>query len=68
MEPIRTLFTAGPSQAGGALLPEGLRTKYGGDLSFPAVLDEDRPYVIANFVSTIDGVVTFNIPGQSEGS
>ncbi len=66
MEPIRTLFTAGPSHAG-ALLPEGLRTKYDGEFSFPDV-PEDRPYVVANFVSTIDGVVTFNIPGHSEGS
>jgi hypothetical protein len=57
MEPIRTLFTAGPSHAG-ALLPEGLRTKYDGDLSFPAV-PEGRPYVVANFVSTIDGVVIY---------
>jgi riboflavin biosynthesis pyrimidine reductase len=28
----------------------------------------DRPYLIANFVSTLDGVVSFNLPGQSEGA
>jgi riboflavin biosynthesis pyrimidine reductase len=27
----------------------------------------DRPYVIGNFVSTLDGVVTFGVPGQSGG-
>ena len=27
-----------------------------------------RPYCIANFVSTLDGVVSFNLPGQSEGA
>src|SRR5579872_2110438 len=66
MEPIVTLFAAGPSQ-GEALLPEALRTNYGGDLSFPAV-PAGCTYVVANFVSTIDGVVSFNIPGLQEGS
>ena len=47
--------------------PEGLRTKYGGSLFFPAA-PEERPYCIANFVSTLDGVVSFNLPGQSEGA
>lgn len=65
MPPIRRLFTAErepvPPQ-----LPEGLRAQYGGDLRFPSVSDA-RPYVIANFVSTLDGVVSFNIPGQSGG-
>ena len=28
----------------------------------------ERPYCIANFVSTLDGVVSFNLPGQSEGA
>jgi riboflavin biosynthesis pyrimidine reductase len=66
MEPIRTLFPSESSSASSAL-PDGLRTQYGGDLSFPPVPD-DRPYVFGNFVSTLDGVVTFNLPGQSEGT
>src|SRR5579871_1610664 len=66
MEPIRTLFTA-ESELVGPVLPEGLRTQYGGDLHFPPVPD-GRPYVIANFGSTLDGVVSFNIPGQSGGA
>ena len=48
------------------VLPEDLRTLYGGDLCFPPA-PASRPYVVANFVSTLDGVVSFNIPGQSGG-
>jgi len=66
MQPIRTLFTAEPERVP-PQLPEGLRSQYGGDLRFPTV-SEARPYVIANFVSTLDGVVSFNIPGQSGGA
>ena len=40
-------------------LPSELRDAYGGDLRFPA---GDRPHVFANFVSTIDGLVSFGIP------
>jgi riboflavin biosynthesis pyrimidine reductase len=40
---------------------------YGGDLSFPKP-DSNRPYVIANFVETIDGVVSFGVPGRSGGA
>jgi riboflavin biosynthesis pyrimidine reductase len=67
MGPIRTLFATQPTVPSGAVLPEGLRDKYEGDLSFPPA-PEERPYCIANFVSTLDGVVSFNIPGQSEGA
>jgi riboflavin biosynthesis pyrimidine reductase len=45
-------------------LPSELVELYDGDLSFPEV---DRPYVIGNFVQTIDGVVSFKIPGRSGG-
>jgi riboflavin biosynthesis pyrimidine reductase len=66
-EPIRTLFAAHPSQPSQVVLPEVLRARYDGDLSFPPA-PQERPYCIANFVSTLDGVVSFNIPGQSEGA
>ncbi len=66
MEPIRTLFATQPIEPSETPLPEGLRARYGGNLSFPPALAE-RPYCIANFVSTLDGVVSFNLPGQSEG-
>jgi riboflavin biosynthesis pyrimidine reductase len=65
MEPIRTLID--PQEASpGPLLPDELRLLYGGDLRFPAFSGE-RPYVVGNFVSTLDGVVSFEIPGQSGG-
>ena len=48
------------------VLPRDLRARYGGDLYFP-VAPAGRPYVVANFVSTMDGIVTFNISGPSRG-
>ena len=51
----------------GPPLPPGLRELYDGDLRFresPA----NRPFVIANFVSTLDGVVSYEIKGQAVGS
>jgi riboflavin biosynthesis pyrimidine reductase len=46
-------------------LTSELRRLYGGDLYFPEP-HSNRPYVIANFVETIDGVVSFRIPGGAE--
>ena len=43
-------------------LSDDLRERYGGPLPFP---ETDRPYVYANFVSTIDGVVSYAIPGRA---
>ena|SRR5690348_2553829 len=65
MERIQTLV-AGQPCPGTPALPEELRTIYDGELWFPTA-PVGRPYVIANFVSTLDGVVTFNMQGQSEG-
>lgn len=48
-------------------LPNGLRARYGGDLRLPSTPPE-RSYVVANFVSTLDGVVTFDIPGEAGGT
>ena len=67
MEPIRTLFAIRSAKPSEVVLPEGLRSRYDGNLSFPPA-PEQRPYCIANFVSTLDGIVSFNIPGQSEGA
>ena len=67
MEPIRTLFATQPTDPSGTVLPEALRARYDGNLSFPPA-PEERPYCIANFVSTLDGVVSFNLQGQSEGA
>ena len=64
MEPITTLLDR-TDALGPSVLSEKLRNLYGGDLRFP--LHRDRPYVIGNFVSTLDGVVSFEVPGKSGG-
>src|SRR5215472_17954495 len=48
-------------------LPPGLIELYDGDLRF-GTSPADRPFVIANFVSTLDGVVSYDITGQAGGS
>ena len=45
-------------------LPSVLRTIYG-RLQFPQ--HPNRPYVIGNFVTTLDGVVSLNVPEHSAG-
>jgi riboflavin biosynthesis pyrimidine reductase len=63
---IRTLIDRNQDRFESAL-PPGLRDLYGGDLAFPTSSAE-RPFVIANFVSTLDGVVSYGIKGQAGGS
>ncbi len=48
-------------------LPPGLGDLYDGDLRFPES-PPDRPFVIANFVSTLDGVVSYEIKGKAGGT
>jgi riboflavin biosynthesis pyrimidine reductase len=48
-------------------LPKKLRELYDGDLHF-RTSPAERPFVIANFVSTLDGVVSYEIKGKSAGS
>jgi riboflavin biosynthesis pyrimidine reductase len=63
---VRTLIDCDRESAKPAL-PQRLRELYDGDLHFrksPAA----RPFVIANFVSTLDGVASFKIKGKSGGS
>lgn len=48
-----------------SLLTPELEQLYGGGLSFRS--PGDRPYVIGNFVQTMDGIVSFGIPGRSGG-
>jgi riboflavin biosynthesis pyrimidine reductase len=64
--PLIPLIPAEPSAAlsrGG--LPASLAERYGSDLSIPIRLD--RPTVVANFVSTLDGVVSYNVPDAAGG-
>ena len=54
----------GPSARGGHF-PVSLRDSYDGELQVN--LHHQRPTVIANFVSTLDGVVAFDADGSSGG-
>jgi riboflavin biosynthesis pyrimidine reductase len=61
---LTTLYDRSPEAARPALSGP-LQALYGGDLAFPR-----RPYrthVVANFVQTIDGVVSYAIPGRAGG-
>ncbi|HLK50741.1 MAG TPA: dihydrofolate reductase family protein [Bryobacteraceae bacterium] len=60
---IRTLSEQTPAAG---ILPPELYRQYGGDLVFPPAF-ADRPYVIGNFVSSLDGVVSFLVPGHAGG-
>lgn len=53
----------GPTRGG--TLPQALADRYRADLVIP--LRDDRPTVIANFVSTLDGVVAFDPGGPGGG-
>jgi riboflavin biosynthesis pyrimidine reductase len=54
-----------PGMARIAVLPPRLRDRYGSDLAIP--LRVDRPTVIANFVTTLDGVVSYDTPEAHGG-
>ncbi|MGQ0607549.1 MAG: dihydrofolate reductase family protein [Chloroflexota bacterium] len=65
MERIESLFSRPPqSRARGVDLPPGLKSAYGGDL--PIALRTDRPTLVTNFVSTLDGVISYNT-SESDG-
>lgn len=61
---LTTLLDRTEGDAALPLSPQ-LREQYGGALSFPA---GGQPYVFANFVSTIDGVVSFGLPGRAHAN
>src|SRR5438067_11332637 len=63
---LQTLLDRQPQHSTHAL-PPALFDMYDGDLQFPDDPAE-RPYVIANFVSTLDGAASFKLPGQSSGA
>ena len=62
LTPFQTLYTAEDGQQ--MPLPALLADLYG-RLQFP--LRPESPYIIGNFVTTLDGVVSLNAPGQSGG-
>jgi len=66
MRLVRTLIDSDQHSTESAL-PRELRELYDGDLHLDTS-SAARPYVIANFVSTLDGVVSYEIKGKSGGS
>jgi riboflavin biosynthesis pyrimidine reductase len=66
MQPIKTLLDL-DRQPAEPILPAGLQALYDGDLRFPPA-PEQRPYVFGNFVSTLDGIVSYSLPGYSSGA
>src|SRR5687767_12322282 len=62
LPPLQTLYDAVDGDE--VPLPVELATLYG-RLIIPPHLEQ--PYVVGNFVTTLDGVVSLNMPGQSGG-
>jgi riboflavin biosynthesis pyrimidine reductase len=60
MQPVVTLYERTPAPAD--TLPPVLASAYGGGLLIPE--GTERPYVIVNFVQTIDGVIAFDSEEQ----
>src|SRR5260221_7127077 len=64
MDPIVTLYDREHEPR--ETLPAALAALYDGGLTIPQGTAE-RPYLVANFVETLDGVVSFGLPGQEGG-
>ena len=64
LTPLEPLFEADIEQGADLPLPPDLANLYG-RLHFPS--SRGQPHVIANFVSTLDGVVSLNVSGQAGG-
>jgi riboflavin biosynthesis pyrimidine reductase len=60
--PLEALYDSGQGEE--VRLPAALARLYG-ELRFPT--PSGRPYVISNFVTTLDGVASLGIPGQAGG-
>lgn len=65
LEPLLVETPRSGRVRGGGGLPAETEARYGGPLAIP--LRRDRPTVIANFVSTLDGVVSYNTPEAAGG-
>lgn len=63
---IITLHDEAGGDPTGVGLPRALAELYDGDLRFPPA--GDRPFVFGNFVQTIDGIVSYQIPGRASGT
>lgn len=68
MPQFRTLREEKKFEAYGTIaLPDVLQKMYDGDLRFPPLPQLELPYVLLNFVTSIDGIASFGIPLQSGG-
>jgi riboflavin biosynthesis pyrimidine reductase len=67
VESLTTLFDSAPV-ASATVLTSELQAIYGGDLAIATNGVTDRPYIIANFVASLDGVVAFGVAGSDTGS
>ncbi len=64
--PLVTLV-AEPPEGDQQPLPRDLVTAYDGNLWLPTS-PEDRPLVLMNFVTTLDGAISFALPGNDTGA
>ncbi len=65
MEPIETLYERDSAPA--ASLPPEMAAAYAGGLVIPEGVPGERPYVIANFVASLDGVTSYTELGHIGG-
>src|SRR5512146_345595 len=62
MEPLHTLYERDTAPA--ASLPPELAAAYDGGLVVPDGQPGERPYVLVNFIETLDGVISYTQPGE----
>jgi riboflavin biosynthesis pyrimidine reductase len=65
IEPLLPPATAPAGPVRGGALPPALARRYGSDLAI--ALRPDNPTIVANFVTTIDGVVALDTEGRTGG-
>jgi len=65
IEPLLDIVRAPSLRTRGGVLPPSLARRYGPRLTIG--LRSDRPTIVANFVTTLDGVVAFDTMGRSGG-
>lgn len=62
METMHTLYERAPAPAN--TLPPELAAAYDGGLVVPDGQPGERPYVLVNFIETLDGVISYTQPGE----
>lgn len=62
IDAIHTLYERVPAPANS--LPPALASAYDGGLVVPNRQSGDRPYVLVNFIETLDGVISYTQPGE----